>query len=71
MLKRFLTLLLLMTFTLSAAELQRGSFAVVFDKNLKPEDAKAASLKKQLPGDVKTFLMPDRFIYNLKTLSQT
>ena len=69
MLKHFLTLLFLMTFTLSAAELQRGSFAVVFDKTLKPEDAKAASLKKQLPGDVKTFLMPGRFVYDLKILN--
>ncbi len=71
MLKWFLTLLFLMAFTLSAAELQRGSFAVVFDKDLKPEDAKAASLKKQLPGEAKTFLMPGRFVYNLKILNPT
>lgn len=69
MLKQILTMFFLLVFTLTGAELQRGSFAAVFDRNLTPADAGKASLQGNLPGEVKNFLMRGRFSYDLKNLS--
>ena len=53
---------------LNGAEIQKNSFAVVFDAGLTVDDAMTASKKGKLPGTPQTFVMPEIKTFNLKNL---
>ena len=64
----FILIALFAAALLNGAEIQKNSFAVVFDAGLTVDDAMTASKKGKLPGTPQTFVMPEIKTFNLKNL---
>lgn len=60
--------LILAAFSLTGAEIKKDSFTVVLDPKFKPADARSVSQTGILPGNQKTFRMPDTMVYDLRTI---